>query len=319
MVVTYNAKAYVDRCLSSLLVQPELRTAYVVDNGSSDGTAEHVAKRFPAVAVVPRDENLGFAAGCNAGIELALGSRADAVLLLNPDATLEPGALGRLAECLNAHPSAAAVSPIITRPADDHEVLWYAGASVNLRSGEVSSWRWNEELSSYQASCPPVQRTELASGCAVLLRREALEEVGTLDESFFLYWEDVEWSLRAGQHGLEILLCNEALAHHEVSRATTVAGGFMKEYLMEFNRLTLLYRSGAAGRCRTWWSRSRRLVGTSDFFWHVLRTQGPSAAWARLTGIFGAWVDFLAGRSNRYQPSPRADRHQRARGAADAR
>ena len=115
IIVTYNSRAPVERCIASIETH-EPRRAYeivVVDNASSDGTAEAVAKRFPRVRVVANDENLGYSRGVNQGIRLSSGR---AILILNPDIIVREGSIDRLMEFLDAHPDAGIVGSKLVYP-----------------------------------------------------------------------------------------------------------------------------------------------------------------------------------------------------------
>jgi hypothetical protein len=190
----------------------------VRDNGSDDGTANAVAAHFPEAEVDAGSENLGFAAGVN-----TLLARSDApwFLALNSDAWPEPGAVLRLVRAAEAFPGAAAVAPRLERPDGtlEHstypfpslEVAAVTGAGLYHRLGRrraqdlllVGAWMHD--------SPRPV---DWAVGAAMLLRRQALEDIGGFDERFFMYVEDLEWAWRARQRGWEIRFEPSAVVRH---------------------------------------------------------------------------------------------------------
>jgi GT2 family glycosyltransferase len=185
-------------------------TAICVDNGSTDGSAERVAERFPAVELVRTGANLGFAGGNNAGILRALGRDADWVLLLNNDALAEPGLLGALERAAGARPDAGLLACKIL--AEDGATVQYAGATFNAHlgySGRVDT-RGPDTL----------RDVGRADGAAVAVSRAAVERAGLLDESLFLYVEDVEWSLRIRAAGFAVVFVPDARVRHKGSAAS---------------------------------------------------------------------------------------------------
>jgi GT2 family glycosyltransferase len=198
-----------DGCRLRLLVR---------DNASSDGTAEAVAAHFPDAEVDAGSENLGFAAGVN-----TLLGRSDApwFLALNSDAWPEPGAVRRLVQAAEAFPCAAAIVPRLERPDGtlEHstypfpslEVAAVTGAGLYHRVGR----RRAQELllmGSWMHDRP--RQVDWAVGAALLLRRQALEDIGGFDERFFMYVEDLEWAWRARQRGWEIRFEPSAVVRH---------------------------------------------------------------------------------------------------------
>jgi GT2 family glycosyltransferase len=197
----------------------------MVDNGSSDGSAEAVRREFPAVEVLALDENRRFAGGNNPAIRLALDAGADAVMLVNNDTEADPELLRHLIAALEADPRAGGVAPLIpfARPRDR---IWYAGgycvpalgftAHRGLRARDRGQFR-------------AVEETGYLTGCCLLAPRAAWERVGLLDEGFFIYAEDADWSLRARAAGFRLLFAPQARLWHKVS-ATSGAASPWKIY-----------------------------------------------------------------------------------------
>jgi GT2 family glycosyltransferase len=210
VVPTWDAREAALGCLASLARSTIPATAIVVDNGSRDGTAEAVRERFPDAVVVRLAENAGFAAGANRGIERALTLGADAVLLLNNDARLEPSALERLARTLEADATLGLVAPRVhdERPADR---IWYAGGDFSRATARVRHFRRKERD---DGRPDPGRRVGFAPLAVALLSRTAIERVGLLDERFFLYYEDVDLALRLEAAGLAIGYVPDARAWH---------------------------------------------------------------------------------------------------------
>jgi GT2 family glycosyltransferase len=183
-----------------------------VDNGSTDGSPEAIASAFPAVDLIRTGVNLGFAGGNNVGIRRALESGADWVLLLNNDAVAEPGLAAALESAAAARPDAGRLACKIL--AVDGATVQYAGATFRPRLG----------YSGRVATSGPEELRDVgrADGAALAVSRAAVERAGLLDESLFLYVEDVEWSLRVREAGFAVVLVPAARVRH---KGTAASGG----------------------------------------------------------------------------------------------
>ena len=181
-----------------------------VDNGSTDGSPDRVAARFPGVELIRTGVNLGFAGGNNVGIRRALDRGADWVLLLNNDALAEPGLEDALAAAAAARPDAGLLACKILDL--DGRTVQYAGASFNARlgySGRVSTTGPDE-----------LREVGRVDGAGVAVSRAAIERAGLLDEALFAYVEDVEWSLRIRAAGFAIVFVPDARVRHRGSAST---------------------------------------------------------------------------------------------------
>jgi hypothetical protein len=206
-------------CLTSVLaLDPPVDRVLLVDNGSTDGTAEAVRAEFPGVLVLRLEKNLYFAGGVNEGIRRALSEGARSILLLNNDVVLDRGALEILIRALEADPRRAAVSPRIYY-FDAPDVIWFAGGlvgglglirhrGVNVKDGKLRD---------------APRAVDYVSGAAALFSREALESVGLLDPEYVIYVEDVDWSARAREAGRILWYEPSAKVWHHVS--ATSGGG----------------------------------------------------------------------------------------------
>jgi N-acetylglucosaminyl-diphospho-decaprenol L-rhamnosyltransferase len=256
VIVTWNAAEMIGDCLRSL---PATVDVVVVDNASADGTREVLRGEFPAVRLVENESNTGFAAAANRG--LADVSGADYALLLNPDALLEPGALEVLVDFLDAHPRAASCSALVI-DAGGRPEPGSAGPEPTLLTAalhELGLAPLSQRLSTMRASsnAGPARRDWVA-GTSVLLRTEALRDVGPFDESFFLYCEDIDWCRRARDAGWEVWLAPMAKAVHAGSASVRTAGAWVDEYRIgSLDRYFALHHS----RTSVWCFRVLRVIG----------------------------------------------------------
>jgi GT2 family glycosyltransferase len=271
VVLSWNGREDTLACLRSL--EGEDVDVVVVDNASEDGTAEAVT----GVEVIRNERNLGYAGGMNVGIRRALDRGADAVLLLNNDVEVEPGAVAAL---VSAVEGAGAVCPLIVF-ADAPERVWYSGASFDPRRGY--NGRHLTRIPDGAAE------TERICGAAVLIPREVLERVGSFDEELFAYHEDTDWSLRARAQGLPLLVEPRSRVRHKVSASTGGEGSDAALYYSTRNTLAVSERHAPLGRLRT---RLRRGVVLLAFTAQALRSRRP----ARVRAVFQGWRDFRRGR-----------------------
>jgi GT2 family glycosyltransferase len=204
VVVTHDALPWLERCLDSLQGTPTV----VVDNASGDGTPAFVRERFPEALLVEQ-ENLGLGAGWNRGIEATSGRY---VLILNADAWLTEGSLGRLVRFADTRPDAAVVAP---------RLLNTDGSLQRSVRGFPTPWRLATEYLFLRKLAPrsrlvnafyaggfdhdEVREADFVMGACMLVRRAAIDVVGSLDESFFLFSEETDWCYRFSQAGWKVL------------------------------------------------------------------------------------------------------------------
>lgn len=240
IVLNWNGRHLLVECLESVLSQTfrgfEL---IVVDNGSTDGSAGWVRDRWmDRVRVVELPENRGFAGGNNEGIRVAGGRY---VVLLNNDTQADPGWLAALAGATGRHPEAGMFASKIRnyyrRDEIDNTglVLYPDGLARGRHRLEKDDGRFDEEG---EALVP--------SGCAGTYRREMLDRIGLLDESFFAYGEDVDLGLRGRRAGWACYYVPDAVVYHKYS-ATAGAYSPRKAFLVERNRFWILVKNLPVG------------------------------------------------------------------------
>lgn len=185
----------------------------VVDNGSTDDSVARIRTAFPDCELIALDRNLGFAGGSNVGIRHALQAGAGYVWLLNNDATPEPGALGAMLEAARSD-DVGLVGSVLRYAHDPEEVQALGGGYVSWWLGLPHNIVRSRDLA----------RLEYLLGASMLVRSEVFEKVGLLDEGFFLYWEDVDFCVRARTAGWELAVATEAVVLHKEG-GTAGSGG----------------------------------------------------------------------------------------------
>jgi len=224
----------------------------VIDN-AADPPLDADRARAAGVLLHREASNLGFAAGHNRALRIALDRGADAVLLLNNDATLDPRALGLLREACAADPALGFAGPVIRDAAPPHRIQ-SAGIRLNVRSGRMRL-RHHGHVS-LPAGTPDVQDVDALSGAALLVTRRAIERIGLLRTEYFCYFEEVDWCLRAAAAGLRVVLVTGAQARHRADAGAGKGGfGALPAYYAARNHLRCLARNapraGASGALRT--------------------------------------------------------------------
>ena len=248
VVVTYDALPWIERCLESVAGIDTV----VVDNGSSDGTVAFVRERFPAVRVVEA-ENRGLCAGWNRGVG---ATSAEYVLVLNADAWLIDDALTALLDAARRNPRAAVVAPRLQN---------LDGTLQRSVRGFPTAWRLATEYLYLRKLAPrsralnafygagfdhaSEREVEWLMGACMLLRRAAFDEVGSFDEGYFLFSEEVDWMRRATDRGWTIVFTPEARCVH-VGGASHGGRLFHENLRGNLRYLALHGRPGEAERAR---------------------------------------------------------------------
>jgi len=182
----------------------------VLDNSSTDGSVEAIHSAFPSVQIIELEENLGYAGNNNVGIKAALAQSAEWVFVLNEDTIIANDCLTTLIEAGESNPKIGIVGPMVYHH-NEPNVIQSAGGKMG-RNWQTWHLGQNEQD---QGQFELVHEVEWISGCAILVRREVIEQVGMLDERFFYYWEEIEWSLRAQEAGWRILHVPQAKLWHK--------------------------------------------------------------------------------------------------------
>lgn len=217
IVVNYNSAPDIFDCLDRLRSSTHPVDLVVVDNASTDGSTERI-EDVDDVVLVRSERNLGFGAGVNLGVERTRPP--GAILLVNPDATLEPDALGQLVSTLEAHPAAAAVGPLVHNPdgsVQPSKRTFPTWPQAALHATVGVFWPDNPGTRAYVCADAPDDRPSRVgwlSASVLLVRADAFAAVGRFDPRFFFYVEDLDLCRRFADEGWELWFEPRARARH---------------------------------------------------------------------------------------------------------
>ena len=268
VIVGWNAKHYLELCLESLEAAPPRRSMeiIVVDNASADGSAEMIESRFPQVKLIKSPENLGFSKGNNLGIRQCQGKY---IALVNPDVIVFSGCLDALSDFLDQNPKVGNVGPRVFNPDMTQQstcrrfpTLWNNFTSA---TGLASAFKKSRIFAGEHMWYFPHDRTlqvDVLVGCFSMIRREAFDDVGLLDEKLFMYGDDVDWCRRARNAGWDVVFFPGARAIHDRGKITAP---FPVRFALAQQRSVLYY-----------WSKHHSIFGVLGIrsiflFHHLLR------------------------------------------------
>jgi GT2 family glycosyltransferase len=213
-------------CIESLcqMEYPDFRIV-VVDNGSSDGSVAAIQARFPTVEVISSPVNLGFAGGCNLGIERALAAGATYVFVMNNDTIVDKQLLSELVEEAERSPEIGIVGPKIYYY-DAPNTIWFAG-------GDRDHWTWavtRMPRGRDDRRVNTLRDVSFLCGCGMLVRRDVMERIGLFDTGYFMYYEDSDFCVRARQAGFTLRYVPSARMWHKVATSSGGEGTPLHRY-----------------------------------------------------------------------------------------
>ncbi len=221
VVLNWNGWSDTLECLASLehLDYSDYQVI-VVDNGSTDDSVLHIRQHFPHVELLETERNFGFSAGCNLGIIRALEQGADYVWLLNNDTTVDPHALAGLVSTASSDTRIGATGSAIYSARRPHHLDAWGGGRINFWLGR----------SRHAVRPVPNEAIDFLTGASILISRPVLEQMGLLDEGFFMYWEDADYCYRLRRAGYRITVAGESRIWHKGSASVGKASPQMDTY-----------------------------------------------------------------------------------------
>lgn len=252
ILLNWNQPHFTLACLKSLndLTYPNFEVV-VVDNGSSDDSIDQMeavrAGLSYDVTIIANGKNSGFAEGNNIGIRQALQNGADYVMLLNNDTEVDPGYLEPLVELAESDPKIGITGPKIFY-FDEPSLIWSAGGLITKKG-------WTQQLGVNEPDLPAfnqLREVDYVTGCAMLVKRQAIETAGMLDPRFFIYYEETDWCARVQRAGFSIWYVPQSVLWHKISlQARDLSPRYV--YFMTRNRLLFLRNLGK-NPLVVWWS-----------------------------------------------------------------
>lgn len=275
VIPNLNGKNSLKSCIDSLISQTVKASIIVVENGSTDGSAEYLKNNFTDVIVLAQPKNLGFAGGVNVGIKYAIKNGCRFVALFNNDAVADPEWLESLLKRLVSDDRNGIVTgKILSQTGEtidstgDFYTIW--GLPYPRGRGEENTGLFDEEEYVFGAS-----------GGASLYRVTTLNEVGLFDEDFFAYYEDIDISFRAQLAGWHVFYEPKALTHHQIGATSSKIKGFTTYQTIK-NLPWLLIKDVPGGRLFM----EVLLRFTIAYFLFILSAFSRGQIWPAIKGVF---------------------------------
>jgi GT2 family glycosyltransferase len=211
IILNTNRKADTLACLESLAQNDYSALEIIVaDNHSTDGSVAAIHEQFPKATLFELPQNLGYAGNNNLGIQLALKHQADWVLILNEDTIVAPDCITRLIQAGESNVQIGMLGPMVYHY-DESNVIQSAGGSLDKYWNAVHLGHNDLDIGQYHEPHP----VDWLSGCALMVRRAVIEQLGVFDERLFIYWEEIDWCLRARQQAWILLQVPQAKIWHK--------------------------------------------------------------------------------------------------------
>lgn len=287
VILNTNHRQDTLECLASLAAGTYANhRAILLDNASTDGSVEAVRAAFPGVRVIPLERNLGYAGNNNVGIAAAMAEGADWVFVLNEDTVLAADCVAALVEAGERDPGTGIVGPMVYHH-DEPGIIQSAGGRL---SASWESFHEGQNVAD-EGQYASARQVDWISGCAILVRRAVIEQVGPIDARYFYYWEETEWCLRASRAGWRVVHVPQARLWHKGVRrdyrpAPTVT------YYATRNRLLTLAKHRAP--VRVWLSAGFQIARTLTSWtvrpkWREMRAHRRAMWRGAADFVLGRW------------------------------
>jgi GT2 family glycosyltransferase len=210
IIITYNGMKWIDKCIRSLSKDEIVTKILIIDNGSTDGTVEHITQEYPLVELIVNKYNYGFGYSNNQGLRIALDNNAEYAFLLNQDAWIEEGSVTKLVEIHKKNDGYGILSPM-------H--LTGNGGALDMKFSTFVAQSENHKIISdlflHRANLEEVYTVNFVNAAAWLIPRECLEIVGGFAPIYHHYGEDMDYSNRVRFHGYKTGICPSSLIYHD--------------------------------------------------------------------------------------------------------
>ncbi|MDB2321558.1 glycosyltransferase family 2 protein [Flavobacteriaceae bacterium] len=217
IIINWNTYQLTFNCLGSLeRCSYKNKKVYFVDNGSTDGSGDKIALEFSEINYIKNEKNEGFTGANNKALKVILKQNFDYVLLLNNDTEVNPNFLSLLVARMESDKNLAATQPLIL-DLPDKKTIWNAGGSYNTF---FCLFKTRYKGIIYKPKLKIDTFTEWISGCCVLVKTAVIREVGLLDNRFFAYFEDADWSIRMTNLGYTLGIVPKSIIYHHSSAST---------------------------------------------------------------------------------------------------
>lgn len=243
VLVNWNGYAYTAKCLDSLRkISYQDFGVIVVDNASTDDSVEQLRAHYPEIVLLENSSNAGFTGGNNLALNHVLNTaKYDYVMLLNNDTEVTEGFLEPLITSLDSSTEIGAVQPKM-RYVHDRSLIWNAGGKYNPWLGLPQTVGENQkDVGQFDEA----RAVDWITGCCILMRVETLRSLGLLEEQYFAYFEDVDWSFRLKAMGKKLLYEPKSLIYHEAGvsgkRKEKGKEGYLSPFVIQLNVRNHLY------------------------------------------------------------------------------
>lgn len=273
VILHYKGKNFTAQCLQSIrkLKTKNFQIETIVVNNNPQENLDGLKKEFPEFVFLETGKNLGFTGGNNFGIRRTLKDGADYIFLINNDTFLAEDILLQLVKVAKKRRKAGILGPKIYfapgyeyhrgryKKSERGKVFWYAGGEIDW-DNVISQHRGVDKVDRGQYD--RIEETDYVSGCGMFIKKEVLEKIGLLDDKYYLYYEDVNFSVRAKKAGFKLLFVPQAKMWH-FNAGSSEVGGPLHDYYMTRNRLLFgrRYASLRAKIALFKWGLSRLVVG----------------------------------------------------------
>ncbi|MEK7450621.1 MAG: glycosyltransferase family 2 protein [Patescibacteria group bacterium] len=250
VILNYNGKDNTIECLNSIenIVLPKdtKMEIIVVDNASVDNSLHDIKKQFPSVVIIANKENLGYSKGNNLGIKYALENGTDLLIILNNDTIVDRNLIVEFLKSAEKDENIGIVVPKIYfakglefhrdryQEKDKGKVFWYAGGIMDW-ANVIGHHRGVDEVDEGQYSRE--EKTEFATGCCMLVKKDVFAKIGLFNEKYFLYYEDNDFSRKTKNAGYRIIYSPKAIIWHKNAASAGGSGSSLQDYYITRNRM----------------------------------------------------------------------------------